>query len=71
VSVEFTCEGCGVPVLDFGREAVPAHRLCATCEWCSEFHDPADIMEIRRRCEPGGWRSERQRRLMPEWLYKP
>lgn len=60
--VEFVCEGCGLFVFAYGRSEPPSHRLCAVCEWCCEHVAPEEIMEMRRRCEPGGWESERDRR---------
>lgn len=58
---EFDCEGCGVRVLSFGNESA-THGLCAVCCWCVEHVEPAELMETRRRMEPGGWISEQQLR---------
>lgn len=52
--VEFDCEGCGLPVVSFGIDQVPPHGMCAVCAWLSEHEAPEHIMELRRRCEPGG-----------------
>ena len=59
--MEFDCEGCGYRVISFGNER-SRHWLCAICFWLMETEPPATIMETRRRMEPGGWISERQRR---------
>jgi hypothetical protein len=60
--VVYDCEGCGWRVHAFGVAAVPQHQLCAVCAWLCEFEAPERIMELRRRCEPGGWVSERELR---------
>jgi hypothetical protein len=36
--IEYCCEGCGVTVFGFGRDTVPGHGFCATCEWLDEYH---------------------------------
>ena len=58
---EFDCEGCGYAIVSFVDDPVPTHGFCAICAWVSEHETPERIMEMRRRCEPGGWESERQR----------
>ena len=60
--IDFNCEGCGMPVTWFGRATTPPHGLCAVCEWISAHLPPEQIMETRRRIEPGGWVSEREQR---------
>ena len=56
--MEFNCEGCAASVwIAVGR--VPAHGFCAICQWCSDFIPPEQVMQTRRRVEPGGWISER------------
>jgi hypothetical protein len=70
---EFDCEGCGLHVLGFGArgDIVPANMLCGVCDWLEAHEPPETLMLRRRQCEPGAWESERQRRLMPQWLYDP
>ena len=58
---EYLCEGCAIRVINFGRPA-PSHGLCALCAWCNEHETPERLMDLRRRCEPGGWVSEREQR---------
>ena len=60
--VDYVCEGCAIPVTWFGKTAAPQHGLCAVCAWLCEFEEPERIMDMRRRCEPGGWISEREQR---------
>jgi hypothetical protein len=60
--VESTCEGCGMHICNVGRDTVPRHKLCEICRWLSLTADPEELMELRRRCEPGGWISEREQR---------
>ena len=57
---EYACEGCGVLIVRYGRR--PSHGLCVVCEFLCEHEPPERLMQMRRRCEPGGWISERQRR---------
>jgi hypothetical protein len=58
---EFDCEGCGVHVFNIGR-ARPTSGFCAVCEFLSKHTPPEELMDMRRRCEPGGWISEREQR---------
>lgn len=61
--MEFHCEGCGNHI--FIAVEVPKHGLCAICQWCCEFIPAHEIIEMRRRLEPGGWISERTIRFAP------
>ena len=48
--VKYICEGCGWEVSDFGRDTVPAHQLCCSCEFLCEFiTDPEEIERVRRQ----------------------
>jgi hypothetical protein len=50
--VEFDCEGCGVHVVQLGRDAVPVSCMCAVCEWlCEHIPDPVEMMAARRRMD--------------------
>jgi hypothetical protein len=62
MTAEYDCEGCAVHVIGFGLSEPPAHRLCAVCAWLCEHETPEQLMELRRRVEPGGWVSEREMR---------
>jgi hypothetical protein len=42
--------------------APPPDRFCAVCGFLNEHHPADELMEMRRRCEPGGWEPERERR---------
>jgi len=59
--VEFDCEGCGFHLISF-VDQVPSDGFCAVCALLSEFEAPENLMPMRRRCEPGGWISERTMR---------
>ena len=60
---EFTCEGCGFGIIVSFGSPPGRLQLCAVCAWLCECVNPEHIMEARRRAEPGGWISERRRRL--------
>jgi hypothetical protein len=53
VTVEYDCEGCGVHVINFGRDRVPVSGFCAVCEWLCEFvPDPEEMMALRLHLMP-------------------
>jgi hypothetical protein len=58
----YHCEGCGTLVFHFSSSTPPAHGFCAICLWMCEHINPSELMEMRRRCEPGGWEGERAQR---------
>ena len=60
VATCFACEGCGFPFFTFSPR--PRSGFCPTCAWVDETTVPELVMPLRRRCEPGGWESERERR---------
>lgn len=51
MTVEYTCEGCGVPVVNMVWNTPPAHEFCAACEWFTwawrtgAFRDAAEMIE--------------------------
>lgn len=50
MTIEYTCEGCGWPVVNVSRDTVPPSGFCAVCEWmCEHVPDPVEMMELRRR----------------------
>jgi len=56
----FECEGCGFRIIQFAPR--PRSLLCAICQWVDATATSELVMPLRRRCEPGGWESERERR---------
>lgn len=54
MTVEYTCEGCGVPVVNVSCDAVPVHGFCAVCDWfvwawrTGAFADAAEMIEAMR-----------------------
>lgn len=46
--IEYDCEGCGIHVYAYGRDAAPMTGFCGTCEWlCEHVPDPEEMMAIR------------------------
>jgi hypothetical protein len=50
--IEFDCEGCGVHVIDAGRDVIPNNHQCSTCEWLCEHLFGEDFWEAYLRMNP-------------------
>jgi hypothetical protein len=54
MAVEYTCEGCGMPVCALSLFQPPAHGFCVQCAFLCEFiPEPVEMLAVRKALDVG------------------